>query len=43
MGVEDALDFGIVACARAVPDVNVVRDLLQDAFVELEGAVTRGR
>jgi len=38
MGVEDALDVGIVACARAVPDVNVIRDLLADAFVELEAA-----
>jgi hypothetical protein len=42
MGVEDALDFGVVACARAVPDVDVVRDLLADAFSELEGAVARG-
>jgi len=42
MGVEDALDFGVVACARAVPDVDVVRDLLADAFIELEGAVARG-
>jgi diacylglycerol O-acyltransferase len=42
MGIEDALDFGVVACARAVPDVDVVRDLLADAFVELEGAVARG-
>jgi diacylglycerol O-acyltransferase len=41
MGVEDALDFGIVACARAVPDVEVIRDLLADAFVELEGALAR--
>jgi hypothetical protein len=38
MGVEDALDVGIVACARAVADVNVIRDLLADAFVELEAA-----
>jgi diacylglycerol O-acyltransferase len=38
MGIEDALDVGIVACARAVPDVNVIRDLLADAFVELEAA-----
>jgi hypothetical protein len=42
MGVEDALDFGVVACARAVPDVDVVRDLLADAFIELEAAVGRG-
>lgn len=42
MGVEDALDFGVVACARAVPDVDVIRDLLGDAFIELEGAVARG-
>jgi len=39
MGIEDALDFGIVGCARAVPDVNVIRDLLVDAFVELESAI----
>ena len=39
MGIEDALDFGIVACAKAVPDINVIRDLLVDAFVELERAV----
>jgi len=39
MGIEDALDFGVVACARAVPDVDVIRDLLVDAFAELENAV----
>ena len=43
MGIEDALDFGIVGCARAVPDVNVIRDLLVDAFVELERVVVRSR
>ncbi len=39
MGIEDALDFGLVACAKAVPDVDVIRDLLSDAFGELERAV----
>lgn len=36
MGVEDALDFGLVACARAVPDLDVLRDHLVEAFRELE-------
>ena len=41
MGIEDALDFGVVSCARAVPDAEVIRDLLADAFVELESALAR--
>ncbi len=48
MGIEDALDFGLVACARAVPDLEQLRDFLFDAFLELEKAAqphepTRGR
>jgi WS/DGAT/MGAT family acyltransferase len=39
MGIEDALDFGLVACAKAVPDVDVIGALLADAFEELERAV----
>jgi WS/DGAT C-terminal domain len=38
MGIEDALDFGLVACARAVPDLDVLRDGLNEAFRELEKA-----
>jgi WS/DGAT/MGAT family acyltransferase len=36
MGIEDALDFGLVACARAVPDLDVLRDALSESFRELE-------
>jgi len=36
MGVEDALDFGLVACARAVPDLDTLRDALVESFRELE-------
>jgi WS/DGAT/MGAT family acyltransferase len=36
MGIEDALDFGLVACAEAVPDLDVLRDHLIEAFRELE-------
>jgi WS/DGAT/MGAT family acyltransferase len=38
MGVEDALDFGLVACARAVPDLDALRDALVESFRELEKA-----
>ncbi len=38
MGIEDALDFGLVACARAVPDLDVLRDALLESFRELEKA-----
>ena len=38
MGIEDALDFGLVACARAVPDLDALRDGLVEAFRELEKA-----
>lgn len=36
MGIEDSLDFGLVACARAVPDLDVLRDHLVEAFRELD-------
>ncbi len=36
MGVEDSLDFGLVACAKAVPDLDVLRDHLVEAFRELD-------
>ena len=36
MGVEDSLDFGLVACARAVPDLDALRDHLVEAFRELD-------
>jgi WS/DGAT/MGAT family acyltransferase len=39
MGIEDALDFGLVACARAVPDLDALRDALIESFRELEKAV----
>jgi WS/DGAT/MGAT family acyltransferase len=38
MGIEDALDFGLVACARAVPDLDRLRDGLVESFRELEKA-----
>lgn len=38
MGIEDALDFGLVACARAVPDLDALRDALVESFRELEKA-----
>ncbi|HEU4427416.1 MAG TPA: wax ester/triacylglycerol synthase family O-acyltransferase [Myxococcota bacterium] len=38
MGVEDALDVGLVACARAVPDLDALRDALVESFRELEKA-----
>lgn len=38
MGVEDALDFGLVACARAVPDLDALRDALVESYRELEKA-----
>lgn len=36
MGIEDSLDFGLVACARAVPDLDLLRDHLVEAFRELD-------
>lgn len=39
MGIQDALDFGLVGCARAVPDIDVLCAHLSDAFAELEEAV----
>jgi WS/DGAT/MGAT family acyltransferase len=39
MGIEDALDFGLVACARAVPDLDALRDALSESFRELEKRV----
>jgi len=38
MGIEDALDFGLVACARAVPDLDALRDALVESYRELEKA-----
>jgi WS/DGAT/MGAT family acyltransferase len=39
MGIMDSLDFGFTACARAVPDVDVLCAYLVDAFHDLEQAV----
>ena len=38
MGYDDSLDFGLIACRRAVPDVERIADHLVDAYRELEAA-----
>jgi len=37
----DALDFGLIACRRTVPDLAQLADHLQGAMVELEQAIAR--
>jgi diacylglycerol O-acyltransferase len=32
----DRLDFGILACRKALPDVQLIADYIQDAFKELQ-------
>lgn len=39
MGILDSLDFGLVGCAHAVPDIDVLCAHLSECFDELERAV----
>ncbi len=36
----DRLDFGLLACRQALPDVGALADYLDDAFTELKAALT---
>jgi hypothetical protein len=35
----DRLDFGLIACRRAVPDLSAIADGLERALSELQSAV----
>ncbi len=37
----DCLDFGVLACGEALPDVRALADYLGDAFAELQVALTK--
>ncbi len=37
----DCLDFGVLACREALPDVSTLADYLGDAFAELQAALTK--
>ena len=37
----DCLDFGMLACREALPDVSALADYLGDAFAELQAALTK--
>ena len=39
--MDDSLDFGVLACREAVPDVDSIANYLEDAFNELETALSQ--
>jgi hypothetical protein len=39
MGIADSLDFGLIGCARALPDIDRLCAYLVESYDELEAAV----